>query len=343
MKPKKIFITGGSGCIGHYITELLIEKTNHELYLLVRNPDKLAWKNPPRSGVHILPGDLKNIEQYQELLKTINVAILAATAWGGWQEVYDINITKTLELIKSLSPENCEQVLYFSTASILDHQNQLLPEAGTIGTDYIRTKYECMVQLSQLINIPPVRVLFPTLVIGGDDNKPYSHLTSGIPFVSKFIKLIRWFQADGSFHFIHGADIAQVVNYLIENPLNFSENSPKIEKIVLGSSSLTVNEAVEQACSYLNTKIYFRIPLNLSIANFFIWLFRISMAEWDRFCINYRHFTYQDPVHPQTLGLPVYCASMADILRVSQVSLPKKSPLPTNGSQDTETQSDHQS
>ena len=41
MNQKRIFITGASGCIGHYITTALIHHTNHELYLFVRNPEKL--------------------------------------------------------------------------------------------------------------------------------------------------------------------------------------------------------------------------------------------------------------------------------------------------------------
>jgi len=321
MTAKKIFITGASGCIGHYITEKLIQETQHELYLLVRNPDKLGFDYKARPGINILQADLRDIDKYNELLKTIDVAILTATAWGGWQDVYDINIVKTIELIKSLSPEVCQQVIYFSTASILDHNNQLLKEAGEIGTDYIRTKYECMVQLSQLTNIPPITAVFPTLVIGGAENKPYSHLTSGLPFVVKLIDLARWFKADGSFHFIHGMDIAQVVSYLVEHP----SVSNELRKFVLGAPAITVNEAVEQTCAYLGKKIYYRVELNLSWANFFIWLFRVQMAEWDRFCLNYRHFTYQNPVNPKTIELPMYCETMTDVLRV--IGIPARSSI----------------
>ncbi|MFM7577798.1 MAG: NAD(P)-dependent oxidoreductase, partial [Microcystaceae cyanobacterium] len=35
---KRLFITGISGCIGHYLADLLIEQTDYELFLLVRNP-----------------------------------------------------------------------------------------------------------------------------------------------------------------------------------------------------------------------------------------------------------------------------------------------------------------
>lgn len=58
----RIFLTGASGCIGHYITETLIQETGHELFLLVRNPNKLQFDYKARSGVTILPGDLQEIE-----------------------------------------------------------------------------------------------------------------------------------------------------------------------------------------------------------------------------------------------------------------------------------------
>ncbi|TAG63570.1 MAG: NAD(P)-dependent oxidoreductase [Oscillatoriales cyanobacterium] len=280
---KKIFITGASGCIGHYMAETLIQQTNHELYLLVRNPDKLKFDWKARSGINIIQGDMKDIDRHSELLQTIDVAILAATAWGGTQEVFDVNVTKTLRLIQLLSPQTCEQVIYFSTA--------------------------------RLTNVPPITALYPTLVLGGDAEKPVSHLSSGLPLVAKWIGLIRWLKADGSFHFIHGADIATVVNYLVEHP----SDSEEPRHFVLGNPAITANEVVEQACKYLHTKIFFRITLSPWLADFFIWLFRIQMAAWDRFCISYRHFTYQNLVNPESIGLPSYCGTVADMLRTSGI------------------------
>ncbi|MEG4500374.1 NAD(P)-dependent oxidoreductase [Microcoleus sp. F10-C6] len=315
MNAKKIFITGASGCIGHYMAETLIQETNHELYLLVRNPEKLKFDWKARPGIHILQGDMRDIEQFAELLQTINVAIVAATAWGGTQEVFDVNVTKTLRLIQLLSPQTCQQVIYFSTASILGRDNNLLKEAGELGTDYISSKYNCMVHLSALTNVPPITALYPTLVLGGDAEKPVSHLSSGLPLVAKWIGLIRWFKADGSFHFIHGADIAKVVNYLVEHP----PASEEPRHFVLGNSAITANEVVEQACQYLNKNIFFRITLSPWLADFFIWLFRIQVAAWDRFCISYRHFTYQNLVNPESIGMPSYCGTVADMLRTSGI------------------------
>ena len=313
MNQKRIFITGASGCIGHYITTALIHHTNHELYLFVRNPEKLQIDPEIRPGITVLTGDMQKIHLLADLLPTIDTAVLTATAWGG-DRTFDINVFKTVELITMLDPQRCEQVIYFSTASVLDKNNQPLTAAGEIGTDYIRSKYECLQKISQLEIAPKITKIFPTLVLGGDEQKPYSHLTLGIPEVIKYINIIRFLQVDGSFHFIHGRDIATIVQYLIDSPPQ--PHQPR--QFVLGQQKLTANQAVEQVCAYLGKNIYFRIPLSLALANLIIAIFRIQMADWDRFCMNYRHFSY-DVTNPTTWGLPNYCATMGDVLQISGI------------------------
>lgn len=317
---KRIFITGASGCIGHYIVESLIKHTDHQLYLLVRNPDKLQfeWENCDR--ITVLTGNLRNIQEHSELLlKEINIAILAATSWGGAIEAYDINVVKTLALLKMLNPNICEQVLYFSTASVLDRNNQLLPEANQFGTDYIRTKYQCLSGLSKLEIADRITVLFPTLVFGGDPTKPYSHLTSGLPEVIKWIDLIRCFKVDGSFHFVHGQDIAQIVTYLIQNPqaVTIEDEAQTIKYLVLGNQKITANDAIAQICQYFNKRLYFRIPLYIWLINIFVKLFRIQMDSWSYFSLNYRHFTHQKTITPASFGLTNYCSTIGDVLKIS--------------------------
>ncbi|BAZ66075.1 MAG: NAD(P)-dependent oxidoreductase [Pelatocladus maniniholoensis HA4357-MV3] len=314
MTKKRIFVTGASGCIGHYLSEALIQQTDHELFLLVRNPEKLKVDTQVRPDVNVLQGDMQDIRHFAELLKTIDVAVLTATAWGG-AGTFDINVVKTLELLNYLDPAICEQVIYFSTASVLDSKNKPLKEAGELGTDYIRSKYDCLQKISKLAIAPKITEVFPTLVLGGDDHKPYSHITPGIPEITKYIDYIRFLQADGSFHFIHARDIATVVRYLIDNPPQENES----RQLVLGQAPLTANQAIEELCAYLGKKIRFRIPLSFSLANLLIVLFRIRMAAWDRFCMNYRHFTYYKFVNPDSFGLPNYCATVSDVLRISGV------------------------
>ena len=315
MTSKRIFVTGASGCIGHYVVEALIQETNHELFLLVRNPDKLKFDYHVRPGITILQGDMRDVDRFSELLKTIDCAVLIATAWGGVQEVYDINVTQTLRLMNLLNPDVCQQVIYFSTASILNRENQPLKEAETTTHDYIRSKYTCFQQLAKLKIEPRITTLFPTLLLGGDANKPQSHVSSGVVQVANWAWLLRFLKAEGSFHFIHGKDIAQIVHHLIAKPPAGSES----RQLVLGNQMMTVNRAIEETCLYLNKRIYFRVPLTQGLANLIIVLFRIQMADWDRFSMNYRHFTHRYVVSPEAFGLPTYCATFMDVLKLSGV------------------------
>jgi len=314
--PKKIFITGASGCIGHYIANILIEQTDHELYFLIRYPQKLKFNYQKRPGIHIINSDLREIEKNADLLRQMNGVILAATAWGGTKEVFDTNVVKTLSLIKLLDPDVCEQVLYFSTASILDRENQLLKEAGQVGTDYIRSKYELMWELKRLTKSPPLVCLYPTLVLGGDDHHPYSHLSGGLPDLVKYVSLLRWLKAEGSFHFIHAADIAQVVYHLIEHP----PVSHTMQHLVLGNQAITANQAIAQACEYLGKRMYWQLNLSDWLIESIIVAFQIKMATWDRFCLDYRHFTYTNPVNPSSYNLPHYCPTIADVFKTRGIS-----------------------
>lgn len=319
---QRIFITGASGCIGHYLTEALIDRTSHELYLLVRNPDKLKFDYHARPGIHILQGDMGRIGEYSDLLKEINFAILAATAWGGKEETYDINVVKTLASIDMLNPKICQRVIYFSTASILDRNNQMLLPASQFGHDYIRTKYQCFQELTKTAIANKIITVFPTLVFGGDKNKPMSHLTAGLPDVIKWIDLIRWLSVDGSFHFIHARDIAQVITFLVQHPeYKPPQTKPDtaVDCLVLGNPAITVDRAIAEICNYLNKRVYFRIPLYIWLANIIIKIFQIQMDAWSRFSLDYRHFTYQNPVTPASFGLKNYCSTVEELMKISGI------------------------
>ncbi|MEB3233674.1 MAG: NAD(P)-dependent oxidoreductase [Leptolyngbyaceae bacterium] len=316
MKSQRIFITGASGCIGHYVVESLVNATPHELFLLVRNPDKLQLACGESDRLHILQGDLHQIHQFKDLLGTIDTAILTAAAWGDPTETFDINVTKTIELMRLLDMDRCQQVIYFSTASILDRQNQPLPQAMTLGTDYIRTKYVCHQQLRSLKLFPKITTVFPTLVFGGDGQKPYSHLSGGLGDVMKWMPLIRFFRADGSFHYVHAQDIATVVTHLVDHPPDPRDS----RELVLGNDAIAVNQAIRDICQYLQmAKPWVQIPVFLQLANIFIVLFRIQMADWDRFCLNYRHFSYQNPVNPRTFGRSPLCSNITELMQASGV------------------------
>ena len=302
---RRILVTGASGCIGHYLSDALMQQTDHELFLLVRDPSKLQLSTHCRLGVHVVTGDLRNLDPLKELLGSIHCAILAATAWGD----FEVDVTQTLGLIALLDPQVCQQVVYFSTASILSREETLLPEAATLGTPYIQAKALCYEKLQTLALDFPLYLLFPTLVVGGDRHKPYSHLSAGLPQVVKWAKLLRFLKTEGSFHFIHAQDIATVVVALIQHP----ERAPS-RRLVLGQAALTVNEAIATICAFAQQRIGLQLDLKPWLVNLIIRLFRIQMGPWDYFCLNYRHFQYAQPVNPHSFDLPSQTSSLTEML-----------------------------
>ncbi len=312
----RILVTGASGCVGHYVSETLINNTDHELFLLMRNPAKFQLDPQVRPGVTIVAIDMMQIGEQAELLKTVEVAILTAAGWGG-QDAFNVNYTKTHELLGLLNPAVCQQVIYFATESILDRQNRLLPEAGQIGTDYIKSKHQCFSSLSQLPIADRITTVFPTLVLGGDEHKPYSFLSADLPNVTKYAGLLRWIKAEGSFHFIHGQDIAAVVQHLVEHPEVADQYD---RKVVMGNKLVVVEEGIKEICAYLGKPVVFQVPLSIALINLVIKVFRIQMAEWDYFCLQNRHFEHSPIVSPATFGLPVHAATLSAVLRTRGIS-----------------------
>jgi len=305
----RLLITGATGCIGQYITEALTTQTDHELFLFVRNPAKLTVDPQQRPGVHLIQGDLLDLSPLAPLLPTLDGVILTAAAWGN-KNAFAINFEQTCALLQQLDPQRCQRVFYFSTASILTRQMTPLPEAATLGTAYIRSKYECLQAIESLPVGDRVVELFPTMVFGGGaDGKRPSFITKGMRQALKWLWLARFFRVEASFHVVHARDIAQVVLYLIEHP-----EYPVPRRVALGNPAITVNELLTQLCQAHNLPIYFQVPLTPALVNFFIKVFRIQMSPWDYFCLNYRNFSYDTILNPQQLGLKPHYATVVDLL-----------------------------
>ena len=64
MEPKKIFVTGISGCVGHYLYDVLAADPGIHLFLLVRNPRKLRFSCKENSPVELIHDSLENIHLY---------------------------------------------------------------------------------------------------------------------------------------------------------------------------------------------------------------------------------------------------------------------------------------
>lgn len=303
-----VFITGASGCVGHYVLSHLSTFADVHCYALIRDPAKVSGTWDPQR-VTILRGDLQHIAQHQDLLRRMDVIIHIATAWGGDDLAWAVNVTHTLELLSLLDPQRCQRIFYFSTASLLDAQEQPIPVAGQAGTGYIRSKYEMLIQLKNG-TVPladRVITLYPTLLFGGDPGSPYSHITSGIPQIVPWLNLARFLRLDASFHFIHAADIAQILGHFLRHP------APP-PQVILGNPPLTFDQALEICCAYVGKPIWFRLPVPIQFLRRLSFLFPVHLSAWDDYCLQHRHFVYPSAVNAASFGLPSRCPDLPSLL-----------------------------
>lgn len=298
-----IFITGASGCVGHYVIDELSKDPNNKLFLLVRDKKRVLF-DPSRYT--IIEDDMHNIGNHADVLADMDAVVHVATAWGDPATTQSVNFDATLKLFRLANTDKCKRIIYFSTASIVGRRNKVTPKALSEGTEYIQTKYLCYKELSTLPNYDKIVTVFPTWVFGGDDNHPFSHASSGIGSIEPWLNLFRWITIPGGFHFVHGKDIAIMVNYLLNN---FISN-----EVILGNSYNTATDAIKEICAFYAKKIYFQISLSPVFILTLSQILGIRINSWDRYCIKHLDFHY-DAYNPDRVGLKSAFPTLTAILQ----------------------------
>jgi nucleoside-diphosphate-sugar epimerase len=303
---EKIFITGASGCIGHYVIDLLIKNPSIELHLLCRNPQNFKFNYQNQANIVIHIGNLEHIEKLASVIKEMHYVIHIATDWSDSDYATLLNVTKTLKLFEYCHNNNCKKILYFSTASILGKNNKPIKEALLFGPGYIKSKYLAFEQIKQSPVYDKIITLFPTLVLGGDEKHPYSHIMLGLQEKQHLLKYFRWIYLDAAFHFLHAHDIAQVTVYLLYNAYVSKE-------VVLGNPVISGKKAIAEICTFFKIPIYLRFKISTSFIRLLAKILSIKIDPWGNYCINNPFFKYQ-VTNPESLGLKTCFPSLISCL-----------------------------
>ena len=331
--PQRILITGASGCVGQYTAETLLRRSDAHLLLLLRDPAKLTAIPADHPRVTLLVGDLRDLGPHAEAIASVHRVIHTATAWGDPERAEQVNVVAVKKLLSLLDPERLEQVIYFSTASILNRNLALLPEAMAYGTEYIQTKARCLAELEAHPLAERIVAVFPTLVFGGKvgpgDPHPTSYLTAGVAEAIPWLWLAKWLRTDASFHFIHAADIATVCSHLATTPHqpNPEPGQGQVRRLVLGQPPITVNQAVATLVRWRRGWMP-RLGIDLRgwLIDGLVKLLRIEINDWDRFSIRQRHFVHEPVSPPERFGLTSYAPTLEAVLETAGV--PHRGPLP---------------
>ena len=318
--PSRILITGASGCVGQYTTAWLLDNSEAELLLWLRDPSKLTAVAANHPRIQLLVGDLREADRFSSELASVHRVIHTATAWGDPERAQQVNVVAVKRMLSLLNPSLIEQITYFSTASILDRHLQPLTEALAYGTEYIQTKAQCLKDLEEHPLAGKIVAVFPTLVFGGrvDGSSPFptSYLTEGLTEASKWLWLARFLRADASFHFIHAADIAAICGHLATHPHqpNPEPGQGAVRRIVMGQKAISVDEAVASLCRWRGVRRTPGIPLWPWLIETLIRVLPIEVNAWDRFSIRQRHFIHQPVTQPERFGDRSHAADLEAVL-----------------------------
>lgn len=307
MTKKNIFLTGASGCVGHYILEHLQQYKDLHVHAMVRNPERLKLHRFDTAKVTVHTCDMEEIETLTDIIKICHYVIHTATIWGGGDFANVINVEKSKVLFEATDDNICERIIYFSTASIVGKDAKIIPkEISKYGGGYIRSKHTAHEILQSLSMSDKITTLFPTLVFGGDNDFPHSHITSGIYSNLHILRFIRYIYVDGGFQFLHADDIAKIAVHLMLNPHEKSE-------YILGKDPQYVKDTIMTLATFFNMKPLFRIHIPKSFIFFIAKLFRITIGPWERYCINHSYMIF-NTVSPEDFGLKTSFPTLLSLL-----------------------------
>ena len=321
-------MTGASGCVGQYISRWLLDHSDAELLLWLRDPAKLTAVPANHPRIRLLVGDLRDTDRFAHELASVNRVIHTATAWGDPERAEQVNVVAVKRMLALLDSSKLEQIIYFSTASVLDRHLRPLPEALAYGTEYIQTKARCLRDLEQHPLASKIVAVFPTLVFGGrvDGTSPFptSYLTEGLAEASKWLWLARWLRVDASFHFIHAEDIARICGLLATRPHepNREPGQGALRRVVMGQPAISVNDTVKTLCRWRGVARTPGIPLWPWLIETLIRVLPIEVNAWDRFSIRQRHFIHDPVTQPERFGGSSHAPDLATVL--SDSGLPNR-------------------
>ncbi|MDR2595206.1 MAG: NAD(P)-dependent oxidoreductase [Fibromonadaceae bacterium] len=114
----KIFLTGGTGFIGHFVAKEFLEQ-GHSLKILARNPDKIP-SLAKHENVKMIHAGLLDSEAIKKGLDGCDACVHIALGWGETPlEMLAKDTTATVQLLEFAANAGCEKFIYTSSTAAL--------------------------------------------------------------------------------------------------------------------------------------------------------------------------------------------------------------------------------
>ena len=114
----RVFVTGGTGFIGHYVVKALLEK-GHEVVVATRHPNKVPTLRA-NANVSFVEAALTDFEKMGEGLIGCDACIHVALGWGDTPSAMLMNDTRaTVALLEMSARAGCEKFIMTSSTSAM--------------------------------------------------------------------------------------------------------------------------------------------------------------------------------------------------------------------------------
>lgn len=217
----RIFMTGGTGFVGRYLTGKLSE-SGHEVTVLTRSAGKIKETS---GGVAYIEGDPKESGGWQEKVAEHEVLInlAGATIFNVWtpavrQEILDSRILTTRNLVDALARSSGKGISLISTSAVGYYgarmDDQILDETSPQGDDFlteVSLQWEAEANRAEELGVRVVLARFG--IVLGRGGGALSTMLPGFKYclASPLGSGKQWFS------WIHLEDLARIMLFLLVN------------------------------------------------------------------------------------------------------------------------------
>jgi dihydroflavonol-4-reductase len=236
----KTLVTGGTGFVGANVVRELL-KRGAEVRALVR--PRSDTQNLDSLDIELVAGDLRDRGSLEAALEGCDTLYHVAAMYALWarnpREIYDSNVTGTMNILEAAKQSGVQKIVYTSSVATIG-----LPKDGTPGTeeiplspeslvsDYKRSKYLAEQEVLKYAQHGlPVVIVNPSFPVGAWDVKP----TPSGQIIVNFLRGKIPAYVDTGLNVVDVEDVA--VGHIMA-----AEKGRPGERYILGHANLTLPE-----------------------------------------------------------------------------------------------------
>lgn len=138
---KKVLMTGGTGFIGKYLTQMLL-KEEHYVTIITRSPAKYAEKQAKNRSFIGWDDDLSSVMNEHDIVINLVGENLFGQRWTDEvkQRIYDSRIDSTKKLVDAMRKSASKPELFISASAVGiygDSGDKVLDESASSGNDFL--------------------------------------------------------------------------------------------------------------------------------------------------------------------------------------------------------------